>query len=139
MKTIHSILLAFTMLSVSVSAEQTVYVGGWSKHLNTDAKNESHWLHAYEKNNWQIGGFINSHNDYTIEVTYNFVLGEYHHFEYGSLLGLSYGYKEEDVSTMNYKRFMPIVVPYVAYTEYQVQPFVGLLGQALFFSVRYRW
>ena len=136
----NKLLLALSLLSSpTLAANQAIYLGGWSKHLNGDADNETHWFHAYEYNNWQIGGFINSHNDYTVEVSYNFVLGEYRHFEYGSLVGLSYGYKEEDVDFLNYNRFMPIVVPYVAYTEYQVQPVVGLLGSAVFFTVRYEW
>lgn len=122
--------------SESGDNSKAIYLGWWSKHLLSEAENETHNFIAFEYNNYQIGGFTNSHNDYTIEATYNFNLYEINYFQFGVLAGLSYGYDPEDVDFMNYNGFMPIAVPYVVYIQYDVQPFVGLLGQAIFLSFK---
>jgi hypothetical protein len=128
-------LAALLLLSFSAQADY-IYMGGWSHHLTSGEYNEEHHFHAYQKYNWLIGGFVNSFDDYTLMAGKSFNwTNESKSLEAGFVAGLSYGYKHEDVK-LSINGFLPVLVPYVTYTQYKVQPSLLLLGNAIALTFR---
>lgn len=127
-----------------VVEEQTSYtfhLGGWSYHLNESDYNynSNHQLMAFEYKQWLVGTFENSFYDRTWLAGYNFKY-EIAELEVGAVVGLSYGYEEDDTYDdklmFNYKGWMPVVFPHISYPIYnsdslEVRPTVGLLGSAI--------
>lgn len=146
--TMNSYALEITEVLGYQADEVNIYVGGWSHHLterdNGEDFNESHYMFAIEVDNYVVGTFKNSFGDQTYAVGYNYswTRGD---FEYGTLLGVSYGYKEkymDDSKTfLNHNGWMPLVVPYVNYNLYEdsdvsIKPQLMLLGSAVAVTVR---
>lgn len=128
----HALLL---LLSFSVQADY-LYLGGWSSHLTDGEYNETHHFHAYEKDSWLIGDFVNSFNDYTLLAGKKYSWkNDSESIEWGFLVGMTYGYSNDDVA-ISIDGFMPALVPYVSYTEYKVQPALLLLGNAVALTFR---
>ena len=128
-------LAALLLLSLSAQADY-MHVGGWSSHLTSGDYNEEHHFHAYQKDDWIVGGFVNSFDDYTLIAGKSFIwTNEAESIEAGFVAGMSYGYKHEHVK-LSINGFMPVLVPYITYTEYKVQPSLLLLGNAVALTFR---
>ena len=128
-------LAALLLLPFCAQADY-IYMGGWSHHLTSGNYNEEHHFHAYQKDNWLVGGFVNSFDDYTLIAGKSFGwTNEAESIEVGFVAGLSCGYKHEHVK-LSASGFMPVLVPYIAYTEYKVQPSLLLLGNAVALTFR---
>ena len=128
-------LAALLLFSFSAQADY-IYVGGWSHHLTNGDYNEEHYFHAYQKDGWLVGGFVNSFDDYTLIAGKSFIwTNEAESIEAGFVTGLSYGYKHEHVN-LSVSGFIPVLVPYITYTEYKVQPSLLLLGNAVALTFR---
>lgn len=123
------------LLSFSAQADY-LYLGGWSSHLTSGDYNETHHFHAYEKDGWLVGGFVNSFNDYTLLAgkKYNWK-NDSESIEWGFFTGMTYGYSGDDVA-ISVDGFMPVLVPYISYTEYKVQPALLLMGNAVAITFR---
>lgn len=123
------------LLSFSAQADY-LHLGGWSSHLTGGDYNEAHYFHAYEKGNFLVGGFVNSFNDYTLlagkKIKWK---NDSESIEWGFLAGMTYGYSNDDVP-ISAGGFMPVLVPYLSYTEYKVQPTLLLLGNAVALTFR---
>lgn len=130
-------LLYLLVILPCFSYAESLYLGGWSYHLNGGEHNETHNYIALEKDNWTIGTFENSHYDQTYIGTYSFSLYENSYLSSGVMTGMSYGYDPEDVNFLNYNGFMPIAVPYVDLKfNHLINPRIGLLGQAVFITFK---
>lgn len=128
-------LAALILLSFSAQADY-LHLGGWSKHLVDGNFNETHHLIAIEHDNYIIGGFVNSFDDYTLLAGKKFSWqNENESLEWGFLVGITYGYSSQDVS-LSVNGFMPVLVPYLSCTEYKVQPALLLLGNAVAITFR---
>ena len=128
-------LAALLLLSFGVQADY-IYVGGWSSHLSSGNYNEEHHFHAYQKEDWLVGGFINSLDDYTLIAGKSFIwTNEAESIEAGFVAGLSYGYKHEHAK-LSINGFMPVLVPYITYTSHKIQPSLLLLGSAVALTFR---
>lgn len=128
-------LAALILLSFSAQADY-IYMGGWSHHLTSGEYNEEHHFHAYQKDDWLIGGFVNSFDDYTLIAGKSFSWqNEPKSLEVGFVAALSYGYKHEYVK-LSINGFLPVLVPYITYTEYKIQPSLLLLGNAVALTFR---
>ena len=128
-------LAALLLLSFSAQADY-MYVGGWSSHLTSGDYNERHHFHAYQKDNWLIGGFVNSFDNYTLIAGKSFSwTNEDESIEAGFFAGLSYGYKHQHVK-ISIGGLMPVLVPYITYTAHKIQPSLLLLGNAVALTFR---
>ncbi|ALY07250.1 hypothetical protein VmeM32_00151 [Vibrio phage vB_VmeM-32] len=118
----------------------SVHFGGWSHHVKTNdfEYNETHNMKIVQRNNILFGEFTNSFGNRTYVVGYDLVLTNKHDFQFGLIGGLVHGYKNDAVKSWNYN-VMPIVVPYVTYTKYDIQPSVSLMGNAFVFSIKYQF
>ena len=119
------------------TADPSVYAGAWSKHISSDAPNETHNLAALEYKGYLGGKFKNSYNDNTIFAAINYKKNFTKNVEAGIVLGLNYGYRgcfppDETGS----KSVCPMAVPHVSYTKHVVQPTVLLFGDAIAGSIR---
>lgn len=125
---------------VEESPSWSLYIGGWSHHLTSNDYdyNEANKLFGVKYEDWVVATFQNSFYDQTYMFGYDFNT-QWYDLQFGLVTGVTYGYDPEDVTFLNYKGFMPVVLPYVAYTGYNVVPTLGLLGNALIFTLEYRF
>jgi len=150
--TLLVLLLIFTNKAFAFGEEKeeinnSIYFGGFSKHLFTDGLNETHHFLGYERNDILIGAFKNSYNDWTAVAAYDFDynFGDYFdndfakQIDFGVMLGASYGYECEMIEPMPcYNKISPVVLPYVSYTyqDFPIKPVLSLLGEAVFVTFR---
>ena len=129
------LLLVSALLSGTCHAD-SVYLGGWSKHLVSGDFNETHNLLAYERNSYVAGGFKNSFNDNVYFAGKNFTY-DLSVFEFGVIAGAMYGYDEQDAPLLNHNKFQPMLVPHVTIkTDYFIKPTVLMLGEAVAITFR---
>jgi len=131
---IKYILLSLTLISSPLLAD-SLYLGGFSKHLFTKGLNENNPLLAVEINDYVIGGFKNSYNDFTILTARDFKIKTNGNLSAGVILGATYGYYCDYVPLCKDK-FMPVLSPYISFTKYNIQPTVLLFGEAVYFTVK---
>lgn len=133
-----AIVLALACYGYNAKAETAVTLGGWSKHLITDEDyNESHDAVLVEHNGWMAGRFTNSYDRTTYALAYGWSK-KWGNWRGSVHAGVMRGYTKcygEDGSSAN---ICPMIYPAVTYTKYRVQPQVGLLGEAIVFSIRVR-
>lgn len=116
--------------------EVGVYLGGWSYHLGTDYDyNGDHNMVVFEYGDVVFGGFKNSFNENTYVLGYHWYK-DVEDFRFSAMGLLTYGYSQGNYYEMFYERgsgAKALVVPVVSvsYTKYQVQPAIGLMGNAL--------
>ncbi len=121
-------IIALLLVLVSFSSNAYVMLGGWSSHLCDGEFNETHNFLAVEHENFMIGTFKNSFYKRSTLAGYIWH-GNTEHIEYGAITGAVTGYGQ-------YADVLPIAVPYVTLTHGPVKPVVGLLGEAVFISIR---
>lgn len=134
------LLLILTLLSLNVNAT-SLYLGAWSKHFKDEMQNETHNLIALEVNSIIAGTFKNSFSDQTYFVAYD-LEWESTYFDYGFWLGLSYGYcgdgQQNNYTSLtgcNTGGFVPVIMPYVAYSQFPVKPSVAFAYKSVMFNV----
>lgn len=122
------------------NTQWSVHFGGWSHHVKTNnfEFNETHNMKIVQRNNVLFGEFTNSFGNRTYVVGYDLVLTNKHDFQFGLIGGVVHGYENDAIKTWKYN-LMPIVVPYVTYTKYDIQPSLSLMGNAFVFSIKYQF
>lgn len=129
---------AMALYSANAKAETALVLGGWSKHVATDEDyNESHDAFLLEHNNWLAGRFTNSYGreSYTVAYGVSRQWGDFRgSIHAGAIRGYRGCFKDDGDST----KICPMIYPSVTYTKYRVQPQVGILGEAVVFTVRVR-
>lgn len=116
--------------------ELGVYLGGWSYHLGTDYNyNENHNMVVLEYDNVVFGGFKNSFDENTYVLGYHWYK-DVDDFRFSAIGLLTYGYSKGNYYEVFYERgsgSKALIVPVVSvsYTKYNVQPAIGLMGNAL--------
>lgn len=90
-------------------AQQYVYLGAWSKHMNTRYDyNSNHGLIGYERNGWGVATFKNSYYNRSVLLGYTFHYELTEHIEVGAQLGAVTGYRNH-LSTVG--AWAPVVIP----------------------------
>lgn len=148
MKTFIAALIC--LLSITAHAD-SLYTGAWSYHFGdtymetdeyfSDVSNSTHYLLAYERNNYIVGGFKNSFGDPTDLVGRKFNVFDAGGFEGSLYAGATYGYfacQKDLVEPDKQKaRVCPALVPEVAYKRFAVQPAVIILGNAIALTIKW--
>lgn len=135
---------AFENIELSQTQETatswSVHVGGWSHHVKVEDfnYNETHNMKIVQRNNILFGEFTNSFGNSTYVVGYDLKLANKHDFQFGLIGGAVHGYKNDAIKSWKFN-VMPIVVPYVTYTKYDIQPSLSLMGNAVVVSVKYQF
>lgn len=131
-----ALILGMAVYSANAKAETAVILGGWSDHLITkDDYNENHKATIIEYGSYMAGRFTNSYDRNTWFVAYGWdkQLGDWR----GSVhVGAMHGYRSCYGDDGNSAKVCPMAYPALTYTAYDVQPQVGLLGEAVVFIVR---
>lgn len=73
-------------------AETYLYAGAWSKHFGDKEYNEEHKLIAIEHENVIAGYFVNSYNEDSFALAYNF-RRSYGDLDAGIMAGAVFGYR----------------------------------------------
>lgn len=135
------LILAVAVYASNAKAETALLVGGWSHHVMADEDyryNETHNAIMVERDGWLVGRFDNSYNRETWAIGYGraWKRGNVKASLTGGLMrGYEKCYDEDGSGTSN---ICPMIYPSVTYTKHQVQPQLGLLGNAVVFLVRVR-
>lgn len=133
------------IIAITASANaDSLYTGGWSEHINpVMVTNETHYLLAYEREGYIVGGFKNSFGDPTALAAKRFesekanrFLGEYN-LKAGLYVGATYGYYGCDSGGGEKATVCAAVVPEISYTKYRIQPTFVLLGNAVAFTIKW--
>lgn len=100
------IAIGISILPIPVMAEDDirVYLGGWSKHLNSKDLNETHNTIGVSYNNFEVLNFNNSYNKNSIQASYHHRFNNY----FGIRLGIVSGYNNKKFSV---GEFIPVVHP----------------------------
>ncbi|BFN33578.1 hypothetical protein VHTUMSATKI_37730 [Vibrio harveyi] len=149
MKKLISLFVLFVSLSSNANATDdmedkfSIFAGGWSYHLvNQQYLNSKHDLFGVEYKNWLMATFKNSYGDPTYTVGYDFNW-QSDYFDYGVAVGANYGYcgdnqvkRYTDTYGCETEHLFPLVMPYVSYSQYDIQPTIGMMFQAVVFTVK---
>ncbi|AUR93887.1 hypothetical protein NVP1189B_61 [Vibrio phage 1.189.B._10N.286.51.B5] len=138
------ILIRFLLLAiVSVNAHAaSIYLGGLSVHLSDppshiDEWNNDNYLLALEHNNFIGGAFLNSFEDVTYFGAYKVEALKFEYINVNLLLGVMYGYKEEDNDFLNVNGWQPMIAPQIEFKTPYVRPSILFTGSALTLIVGY--
>lgn len=133
-----ALVAAIALHSYNTQAETAVTLGGWSKHMLTDEDyNSSHDAVLLEHGPIMAGRFTNSYGRESCALAYGWsrTWGNWR----GAIhAGVIQGYRSCFGDDGRSGRLCPMAYPSVSYVRYRVQPTVGLLGEAVVFSVRVR-
>ena len=133
------VLLSGFVLAFRAKAD-SIYIGGWSTHIaSPDSQyNQNHRIGAYETGNWLFAAFRNSYDrdSFAVARGWHKNTSQFRLSMYG---GVVYGYRSCFGDDGEEGRICPLIVPSVAYTGYQLQPALFLMGEALVASVRYQF
>jgi hypothetical protein len=137
------------VLEAASANADSIYTGAWSHHMGDKTErtetfvvsidNETHYLLAYERAGYVIGGFKNSFGEPTAIAGKRFQLFESGDIEAGVYIGASYGYYSctREIDEKQTPNLCPAVVPEISYTKYRLQPTFMLLGDAFTFSLKW--
>tara|TARA_Y100001973_G_scaffold105035_1_gene176718 strand:- start:1682 stop:2119 length:438 start_codon:yes stop_codon:yes gene_type:complete len=129
---------AMALHTYNAKAETAVVLGGWSEHLITDEDyNESHDAVLLEHDQYMVGRFNNSYGRESYVAAYGWTK-QWGNWRGSVHAGVIKGYSKCFGDDGDSGRVCPMVYPAVTYTKYRVQPQVGLLGEAVVFTVRVR-
>ena len=166
MKTKIFLVVLLSLFSLSVSADEYVYFGGWSQHYgehpnSTEANlpdhpcwepggpcveglkyydpdfNGNHKLIGYEKYGFMLGHFKNSFYQNTWVLDRKFNLKKYKDFTLLGSVGLTYGYTDCDFKNRGSKsEVCPSLQIGVAYTKYKIEPVISTGGDYINLTFR---
>ncbi|MES1988095.1 MAG: hypothetical protein V4440_08715 [Pseudomonadota bacterium] len=138
MKTIILLfVIATSLCECAASKADSILLGAYTYHLRAIDRdlNQENEMIAIEYHGYIAGRMINSFYDETYFAGKRFVIANYGDFELATTVGIDRGYKSckpgRRVPSDNDSVICPIVVPQIIYTKYQVQPSIGLFGNAL--------
>lgn len=130
------IIIVAVILSAPAHAA-SVYVGAWSKHMDSGKYNETHDLVALEHRGWIAGTLVNSYNDRTYIAGYGWDLVQVTDWKIRLHAGASYGYRTCKTGQTGEKaRVCPLLVPELTYTKYRIQPAILLFGGSAALSLK---
>jgi hypothetical protein len=122
-------------------ADGGIYAGGWSKHLNGGAYNETHEAYLIEYDGFMGGKFTNSYGRESYLAAYSWEAYEAYDFKVGIIGGFIHGYTKQNLGELDYlylgNDWMVGAAPFIRWEAYSVQPQVSLLGQAVVLNIRY--
>lgn len=136
------LLIALTLISFNTLANDAdLYLGGWSKHFNSSYDyNETNNLIGIEYDNLVVGKFDNSFDETTYIFGYDWNT-QWYDIKVGALSGVMYGYTRGRLYDYLYesgsgKRLLPMILPYISYVKYPVQPVIGVMGNAFILTFK---
>lgn len=133
---------AILMLTATTAlADVELYAGAWSDHLfSTYDYNETHNLAAIEVDDWFVGYFRNSYDEDAFTAAYHWKINPIEDVEIGVLGGGVYGYRDcFEGWAYNGRKLCPMLAPTMTWVEYNLQPVLYILGQAVAVGLRYQF
>jgi hypothetical protein len=133
--TLGVVLFVLTLgLSAKASAD-SVYLGGWSKHLSSGNYNSNHKLVAYERDKKIVGHFVNSYDRDTWFAGQK-ISWSARGYEYGIYAGVTYGYRACLGRRESHAIICPAIAPFLSYTRHKIQPSIIMLADAVAITLR---
>ncbi len=129
----NKFLIVFLLLLSPLSYADSLYLGGWSRHMWEDAgvNNEVHYLVGYEHETLFVGAYKNSYSDWTTVVAKRLEFMESPNWKASINVGVIHGYKTCLKVKSDSKTTCIAVIPELTYTKYKIQPTLVLIGGAV--------